>query len=156
MQPGAEGHSYPGAIGVCESDRCSDYPTRPSAFWECERYGRELAAKRTVEVRKFRFYERPLAVSPDAVARLLSVSTSTSTFRAWRGGAKGCGDFHPDFALVWKAGAKTYELLLCFGCKEARLSGENIDLWFDMVSAVTFESTLEPFRQHRPLGWCNQ
>lgn len=125
------------------------YEGLPATFEDCgELYGRELSSKRAIEIRTFRFYEKPLAVSSDVAATLLGAATSTSTFRGW-GAPKGCGFFHPDFALVWNVGGKTYELLLCFGCQEARLSGENIDLWFDIVSAGTFGPTLEPLREHR-------
>lgn len=125
------------------------YEGLPGTLEDCgELHERELASKRTIEVRSHRFFERPVAVNAEAAATLLNAATSTSTFRAWRA-FKGCGGFHPDFALVWKAGEKTYELLLCFGCQEAKLSGEGVDLWFDIVSPVTFGPTLEPLRVHR-------
>lgn len=32
-----------------------------------------------------------------------------------------CGDFHPDYAIRFKSGDLTCDLLLCFGCTEARI-----------------------------------
>jgi len=66
------------------------------------------------------FYEKSLPVPAAKTRKLLSLVKHPQSFSQW-GGAKPCGGFHPDYALVWKTGDQVVEMHLCFTCKEIKV-----------------------------------
>lgn len=111
----------------------------------------ERSAKPTVTLHDFAFYRDPVAVSAgdkEALRRLLGDGGS---FRAWRG-QKLCGDFHPDYLAEWHAGGATYQVLICFGCGEAKVFGPGESLRLDITEEADrkLSKILLKYRKNRP------
>jgi hypothetical protein len=76
---------------------------------------REMQRKDVIEIGGHSFYTPAVpAKDPDGLKKLLGDPKSTKLY----GGAKLCGGFHPDYAIVWESGGKTFHALVCFGCHE--------------------------------------
>ncbi|MEI8379822.1 MAG: hypothetical protein WCJ09_06825 [Planctomycetota bacterium] len=43
-----------------------------------------------------------------------------------------CGGFHPDWCVEFIAGQDVYQVLVCFGCREARLYGPMNEVFSDL------------------------
>ncbi len=54
--------------------------------------------------------------------RLKTLLSDPGSYAAYSGEKK-CGGFHPDHAVEWTAGGRTYQVLICFGCFEAKIYG---------------------------------
>jgi len=68
------------------------------------------------------------------------------------GGAKECGEFHPDYAVSWKTGGKTVYFLACFGCGEIEYLSEGKATRYDMGELrEPMTEALEKFRLKRPV-----
>ena len=67
------------------------------------------------------------------------------------GGAKECGEFHPDYAVSWKTGGKKVYFLACFGCGEIEYLSEGKTTRYDMGELrEPMTEALEQFRLKRP------
>jgi hypothetical protein len=55
------------------------------------------------------------------------LAASEASFSKY-GGPKPCGGFHADYCLEWKDGEKVYQMMLCYGCDEAKFYGPEKDL----------------------------
>jgi len=137
--------------GISRASSLLLYEGLPHQFWEADQFKKELAAKKTLLFHEFPFYERPLSVTPVDVETLRRLSAAANSFSSCRG-AKACGGYHPDYCLIWKDGATTYELFICFGCHEMELYGPQQDFLADIrPDAFTqFETTLKKYRDQRP------
>lgn len=123
------------------------YEGLPHQLWEREAFERELATKKTVKLHEFQFYEHPLAISADDVKLLRQISVAPESYREYV--PEPCGGFHPDYALVWKEGEHTYDLLICFGCGDVQLHGPQQELMAKMASGK-FGEILSKYRSQRP------
>ena len=108
------------------------YQGLPHPMWEAELFAKEKASAKQVELHAFPFYDKPFELTgPDSEA-LRKLVTAPDTYRTYAG-LKRCGGFHPDYAMVWKDGDAAYEVLVCFGCKEAKLYGPKTELLVDIA-----------------------
>jgi hypothetical protein len=119
---------------VAKADRVTLYEGLPHQD-ERQLFEQEMAAKPTIEIHEFRFYERTLPLTPDDITALRGIFAKTETFQTYGGGKK-CGGFHPDYCVEWGAGDSQIRLLICFGCDEAKVYGPSASLHFDLSSSA--------------------
>ncbi len=100
------------------------YEGLPHQTWEPIGLANELLHKRWVTVHAFPFYESPLAIS-NTDQRALRELLSDPSIYALDAGGKLCGEFHPDFTVVWRGKKQICSLHLCMGCNEAKFTEEN-------------------------------
>jgi hypothetical protein len=127
------------------------YEGLPHQDWDYDQYASELATKETVEFQEYPFYKAPLVAAASDVERLRELSLQADSY-ASNVALKMCGSYHPDYCLVWKDGAKTGEILICFGCGEALFFSANKRLLVDMRVDVERElkAVLQQYRGQRP------
>jgi hypothetical protein len=127
------------------------YEGLPHQMFEQDALKKELATKKTVKIRDFPFYERPLVLEAAEVEPLRNHSMAADSYWSY-GGPKLCGGFHPDYCLVWKQGESIYQLLICFGCHEVKLYGPKSELIVDLREKAfqAFEAALKKHRDQRP------
>jgi hypothetical protein len=137
--------------GMSQTSSLTLYEGLPHQAWEGELLKQELAAKRTVTIHEFPFYQRPLPVASADVEELRGLSAAVDSFSSYAG-PKLCGGFHPDYCLSWKDGATTYELLICFGCHEMKFYGPKHEALADIRKDAfeRFEAILKKYRDQRP------
>ena len=92
----------------------------PHQRWEPDTLAKELEEKKTFKIDEYPFYETPVAASEATIKELMALCRSRKTFQPF-GGPKACGGFHPDWCLELNNGTSACHILICFGCKEARL-----------------------------------
>lgn len=125
----------------------------PHQRWEAELLKQELDTKQTIEIRDFPFYERPLRITESDVQTLRQLITPHANFANHpEGVAKSCGGFHPDYCIVWKDGEATYEMLICFGCRDAKFYGSTQKLLLEIREEPfrQLRATLEKYHDQRP------
>jgi len=127
------------------------YEGLPHQSWEPELLKNELAAKKTITIHGFPFYEHPLSVAAADADELRRLSTAADSFSSY-GGPKACGSYHPDYCLSWKDGSTVYELLICFGCHEMKFYSPSQDVLADVQKDAfyRFEAILKKYRDQRP------
>ena len=115
-------------------------------------YEQEKKTKRTLELHGFDFYATPTILHSDA-SKLTQLCLRDSLFFRYRS-PKMCGGFHPDWCLVFDE----VQILLCFGCAEARLysADESVfaELYDDPTKQETYKwlgRTLTTYRKNCPL-----
>ncbi|HEX7181684.1 MAG TPA: hypothetical protein VF756_07565 [Thermoanaerobaculia bacterium] len=136
------------ADGIRSAATADLYEGLPHQLFEHDAFNNELATKKIVQLHGFLFYEHPLAIGAEDVERLRQLSAAPESYRRY-GGPKPCGGFHPDYALVWKDGERTYDLLVCFGCEEVQLHGLQQELMVEIASGE-FSTILGKYRSQRP------
>lgn len=146
----------PFKVSVSEARSLTLFEGLPHQFWEAEELKKELSQKPTVQLHGFPFYEQTLAVEPRDASKLKVLFLSAETFQLYPAGVvhvKQCGGFHPDYVVRWTTGDRVYDVLICFGCEEARCYGPCREVYCDISPAALkeFESTLTPYRRSRPL-----
>jgi hypothetical protein len=103
------------------------YEGLPHQMFEAEALRREKEGKKTVTLHGHPFYAEALPVTAEDTENLRSLLSDVQSFDKWMGEAK-CGGFHPDYLAEWRVGQATYRVLVCFGCKEAKVFGPERDL----------------------------
>ena len=63
---------------------------------------------------------------------------------------KGCGGFHPDYAVERAVGGQVYRCLVCFGCGEVKVFGPGGELHRDVVNPIPLKRLLVPYWKNRP------
>ena len=84
--------------------------------------------RKKVKIHGEEFYEQAHVAGKEEIAKLKTLATNEANFSKWVG-AKACGGFHADYCLEWKDGHKVYQMMLCFGCDEAKIYGPETDLY---------------------------
>jgi len=112
-------------------------------------FEKEAATKKILSIHKYVFYETALDVSTEDVEKLRHLLTSSNTFAAGR--RKRCG-FHPDYCLKWKDQTESYDVLLCFTCKEAKTysSGNLLDNGIQEHGYDQLAAILKKYAKQRP------
>jgi hypothetical protein len=77
------------------------------------------------------FFKKPMSLSAAKTRKPLSLVKNPQSFSQW-GGAKACGGFHPDYALVWKTGDLVVEMHLCFTCKEIKVFNGQTEIYCEI------------------------
>jgi hypothetical protein len=118
---------------------------------EAELLKSELEKKTTFRIQRYPFYTEPLTFEPADVSELKRLLAEPATYPK-RGPAKACGGFHPDYAVSWETDRGTLSVLFCFGCREIKVIGTNIDDYFDMGTENRLSNVLKKYRKNRPLS----
>ena len=140
---------------IRRADRVIVYEGLPHPMYEEEALRRELEAGGTIEFAGYPFYREPLDVAAADVEALRTLMGDRSLYRPYVG-EKDCGGFHPDYAVEWSSGGKTYRALICFGCSEAWFEGprgevQKYDLRRDArVGGKSLLEVLRAYRKNRP------
>lgn len=85
-------------------------------------YNSQVAAGGWVEFGDFKFFEQPLEVSDETVAKVLALYSKAGSHQAW-GPKTTCAGFHPDYALVWQGSNGQRVIQICYGCHEWKYLG---------------------------------
>ncbi len=103
-------------------------------------------------VKKYFFYKEPLNLSEDDEIAVSATIGSFRSFGAYAGG-KMCGGFHPDANIQIKTSQQTIQVLVCFGCAEAKFIVGDEELLVDLEDDAynTLRRICFPnFRRHGP------
>lgn len=127
----------------------------PHQAWEAEELKDELARKRTVQLNGFPFYEEAWVIEPGAASTLKAVLTQAGALEADPPGVvttRLCGGFHPDYAIRWTAGEQVYDVLICFGCHEARCYWADgaVSCGISDAAVAELKTALAPYQRNRP------
>ncbi|HWU89392.1 MAG TPA: hypothetical protein VN253_19160 [Kofleriaceae bacterium] len=141
------------ATAIDGADRMTLHEGLPHQHFERELLESERRSKPVRELDGYPFYQAPLALSAEDTKRLAQLLSDPATFQSFSG-EKLCGGFHPDFAVEWQKGPRSYRALLCFGCGEAKLFGPGLDERYDLAKLAKskLEALLGRYRQNRPLS----
>jgi hypothetical protein len=114
---------------VVVADKLMVYEGLPHPAKLRELAEREMKRKAIIKIAGHSFYTPAiLAKEQDKLKKLLGAPTSIALHK----GPKLCGGFHPDYAIVWESGGKTYQVLICYGCHEVCLLEGKRKLWYDL------------------------
>jgi hypothetical protein len=99
----------------------------------------------------FHFYSKPLPLSKADVETLADIFKGSGPFTRYRG-AKKCDGFHPDYCVEWKFDESPIQVLICFGCGEAKVRAEGSALHYDTRDdgEKALRALLIDRRQERP------
>lgn len=90
---------------------------------------REMQREDVTKIDGHPFYTPAMpAKDLDGLGNLLGDPKSTMLYQ----GAKLCGGFHPDYAIVWESGGKTFRALVCYGCGEVCFLEGTRKIWYDL------------------------
>jgi hypothetical protein len=134
------------------ADRVTLYEGLPHNFFEGYLLDEEKRTKETLDWHGFPFYSRPLPLSDADRARLLAILGDEGSFGQLGGLTKGCGGFHPDYAVEWSAGGQEYRCLICFGCSEVKIFGPGGELHCFLAARDPLRRLLVPYRTNRPIS----
>lgn len=136
---------------IAEADTVTVWEGLPHPMWEKHLLEMELLHKKTIEVHGFPFYQDPLEISVEDAKQLIALFRGPDLFKKPMVG-KLCGGFHPDYRLVFRAGANTYEVLICLTCHEASFFGPSADSSCDIEEPAyqRFQRFLKRFVKNRP------
>jgi hypothetical protein len=103
------------------------------------------------EIHGSAFYSELLSLSADDATRVSTLLGDAESYQPFREGKK-CNGFHPDYAIEWTLAGKSYFILLCFGCGEAKVIGPGTELHYDLVDSArtTLREMLKKYRKNRP------
>ena len=138
--------------GIAKANVVSVYEGIARQLTEQEEIERGLIHRKTVMRHGFSFYEAAIpAVETDA-AKLTALFSGTKTLSKYTG-PQFCGGFHPDWCVEFNAGDDIYRVLICFGCREARLYGPTNEVFTDFETATYNDliDILEPLPRERPM-----
>ena len=124
----------------------------PHQHWERQVLFTEMQSKPTLQAHDFHFYTTPMHVTAEDDSAMRRVFETKGIFCEWSG-YKLCGGFHPDWLLEWTAKDGTrFEMLLCFGCNEAKVFGPNGMSYYDLKASAAeeLEEILKRYRKQRP------
>ena len=94
----------------------------------------ELQRADIMQIGGFPFYTPKVAATTEQAGRLKKILGARNTYYIHRVPPTDCGPFHPDFAVTWMEGTTEHQLLLCFGCDEARFLADEQTLEYDLRS----------------------
>ncbi len=137
--------------GVWPAERVVLYEGLPHPAWESELLEEQLRTKETQELHGHPFYKETLPLKLDDSKRLTDILGSAGTYKRFSGEKK-CGGFHPDFVVEWHVGEDRFRVLICFGCREVKLYGPQIESRYDLdqVASNELKKILHGYRKNRP------
>lgn len=138
--------------GAESAERLVVYEGLPNKSWGGGLYRAELERTDLIEVKNYHFYAAPLVINADDMVALNALLKRDPLFVEW-GGMKLCGGYHPDFALEWRDGDKSYFALICLTCHEVKMYGPDGRLYADIADEtyVVIKTILGKYRVNRPV-----
>ena len=119
----------------------------------------ERRLKPTVDLHGYPFYAQPLGLADADRAVLTEVLGTEQSFSPLPEGlVKGCGGFHPDYAVEWAVGDRVYHCLICYGCGEVKVFGPGGELHCNVLDPDRLKQLLKPYWKIRPASdhWPHQ
>lgn len=137
--------------GISQAKSVTLYEGLPHQRREAKVLFDELRTKKTIELHGFPFYDVAVPIEARSEAKLIKLCGEKATFGRYQG-AKFCGGFHPDCCLEFKDGTDVYQMLICFGCREARLYGPQGKVFSDLDQGAlkSFVEILSVYQKNRP------
>ncbi|WP_254507062.1 hypothetical protein [Anatilimnocola floriformis] len=123
----------------------------PHQLYETESLEQELKDKKTVKIHGFPFYDGRIDVDNKVTKQLREVWSDPKHFARFDTPAA-CGGFHPDWCVEFTQNQTVYQVLICFGCHEARLYGP-ISSAYVVLGDESYKelvAVLKPFQKQRP------
>ncbi len=141
----------PLVVGIGSAKSVSLYKGLPHQYFEKELLEQELKTQKSVMLHKFPFYDKAITPKEEDVKKLAALCGDRKTFGRYRA-PKSCGGYHPDWCVEWKDGEDVYQVLICFGCHEARVYGPKNDVYSDLDDAALKKlvEVLTAYRKNRP------
>jgi hypothetical protein len=138
-------------VPMRRADQMIVYEGLPHQLFEANALERERREKPILELREFPFYRESLKLT-DRDKRLLKHYLCSPWSYEPLGPPASCGGFHPDFAVEFRTGTETYQVLLCFGCGEVYTFGSGIKSENNLSERAKQElqRLLLPYHKHRP------
>ena len=142
---------HPQTTTLKQADRLVLYEGLPHQMYERQALEAERKAKSTVTLHGFPFYRETLELKAADAERLKALLSDPGSYAAYSGEKK-CGGFHPDHAVEWTAGGRTYQILICFGCFEAKIYSPKGEALHDfrLEASKQLKVLLAPYRKNRP------
>lgn len=127
------------------------YEGLPSNFWEPEVRERELRQKETLRFHGYPVYAQPLEVAKSDGHQMTALLAAKESYKPYST-EKSCGEFQPDYAVVWKQGSEATQALVSLECGEVQIFGSGSDLHCDLspAAAEKLKQMLSSHRKHRP------
>ena len=107
------------------------YVGLPHPMRAASEYAVEKKTAKTTKRYGFLFYKEAKKIHKDDIVSLKKTVKHPQAFQKYTA-AKGCGGFHPDFALVYTDGKETVEIHLCFGCGEMKIFHGKTEVYCEM------------------------
>jgi len=144
------GDSAPCAT-IVNADRVSLHEGLPHPFDESTVFEKEKKSKQTVELDGHSFYHKALDLKEEDAGKLRKLLADSSSFEPFSGEKK-CGGFHPDYGVEWSLGGEVHRCLICFGCREASVTGPAGTTRYDIQRDAfdRLKAMLTPYRKNRP------
>lgn len=150
----------PTADKIKQATQVRLYEGLPHQVNERKLWEQEMKTGKSMTLHDFPFYQEMLPLKSDDATRLTALFGDEKAIQPYQGveklpdgrlvvAGRACGGFHPDYCIEWIAQGATYQLLVCFGCGEARCYGPKRVLWFDF-DRPAFDSVLGKYRKNRP------
>lgn len=138
--------------GIAKANSVILYEGMNRQLSESESIDRGILYKKPMILHGFAFYETPISVVDADAATLFALCGTAQTFSRYTG-PKFCGGFHPDWCVEFIAGQDVYQVLVCFGCREARLYGPTNEVFSDLKKETfnAFLDVLEPLHKELPM-----
>lgn len=120
----------------------------PHQNQEMELYEQERTRVDETTISGFSFYPQPQDLKEKDLTAMRELMTDGNGLRPFLH-LKRCGGFHPDYAIRFTKGEEHCDLLLCFGCGDARIfhNGKVIHCHIH-----GWEKLLAPYTKLRPKG----
>ena len=141
----------PFVTGIAKSKAVLVYEGLPHKELESDLWAKELKEKKVIKFHDFHFYEGVLTLTEENATQFSSLFSQEKTFERYDG-KKVWGPFEPDWSVAFADGDDVYEVLVCFGCEEARLFGPKNEVFSDLDGAALKKlvAVLAPLRKNRP------
>ena len=141
----------PESVTIAHAERLTLYEGLPHQYYETASLEAEKKAKPTITMHGFPFYRETLELTMGDEQKLKAILGDGRLFEVHTADAK-CGGFHPDYAVEWAAGGRTYQCLICFGCGEVAIHGSTHGSRYDIKrdTREQLKNILGPLRKNRP------
>lgn len=127
------------------------YEGLPSNFWEPELRERELRQKETQRFHGHPVYAQTLEVAKSDCDQLTALLAAKESYKPYST-EKSCGEFQPDYVVVWKQGSEATQAIVSLECGEVQIFGSGSDLHCDLspAAAERLKQMLSSHHKHRP------
>ena len=134
---------------IKNTDSVFVYEGLPHQMFESELLKTEKKRKDITTIAGYPFYTPKVQVQGKAEEIVKSIITDPNKFIRFQG-EKLCGGFHPDYAVEWSDGDKTYSILFCYGCGEVLIVDRKNTYRYDFKFSDDFKKIFTTFGLKRP------
>lgn len=137
------------AINGAES--VSVYEGLPHSMWEEKLHEAELKRPDLIHIEGYPFYAEPLNISAEEKQKLTETALRRDAHLVYSA-FKQCGDYYPDYAIIWEKKGRKSGSLICFGCHEWKNFTPRGRLYEDLGTAAynELQALLSKHVVHRP------